>query len=422
MPSISRLIEYPDPIDPASLCGSVLDRFLDRPEWDLMAVVEGGRPRGVVGRGAIIARDAERKVAEVMASVLTIGPDTRVDEACALLLAHSEPLAGLVVVDGARYIGVVSARALLRLKCDAEPGAEDARRFAEMVGRELHTPLGGVLAVADLLQRQPLSADAQSYVRTIIESGEAMAAALDAARLEQVFDGLIGAALSLARRGAIEASLQVQRHGDNLRLTGRVRDTGGGLSAARISQAFETGGGHGGLSLALCRRIVERLGGQIRAEANVGAGATIVFDFPAREAIAVIDKNASANATVKRSAHVLVVDDSDITRDVAHRILTGEGAAVTLASQRSNLAGAAVQMAVFGLGASVPMLVIGSASQAALGRSKGLLRVASRRGKQLLGVVLVGLGALIITHADRSVEAWLVGASPDWLTTLTTRF
>ena len=181
MPSISRLIEYPDPIDPASLCGAVLDRFLDRPEWDLMAVVEGGRPRGVVGRGAIIARDAERKVAEVMASVLTIGPDTGVDEACALLLAHSEPLAGLVVVDGARYIGVVSARALLRVKCDTEAGAEDARRFAEMVGRELHTPLGGVLAVADLLQRQPLSADAQSYVRTIIESGEAMAASLDAA-------------------------------------------------------------------------------------------------------------------------------------------------------------------------------------------------------------------------------------------------
>ena len=379
MPSISRLIEYPDPIDPASLCGAVLDRFLDRPEWDLMAVVEGGRPRGVVGRGAIIARDAERKVAEVMASVLTIGPDTRVDEACALLLAHSEPLAGLVVVDGARYIGVVSARALLRLKCDAEPGAEDARRFAEMVGRELHTPLGGVLAVADLLQRQPLSADAQSYVRTIIESGEAMAAALDAAlelsradvgelpidprptrlrelmdgvqgrwqvraaqervtlavaydgepdlmaeidaaRLEQVFDGLIGAALSLARRGAIEASLQVQRHGDNLRLTGRVRDTGGGLSAARISQAFETGGGHGGLSLALCRRIVERLGGQIRAEANVGAGATIVFDFPAREAIAVVDKNASANATVKRAAHVLVVDDNATNRMVAEAL------------------------------------------------------------------------------------------------------
>ena len=98
------------------------------------------------------------------------------------------------------------------------------------------------------------------------------------------------------------------------------------------------------------------------------------------------------------------------------------GAAVTLASQRSNLAGAAVQMAVFGLGASVPMLLIGSASQAALGRSKGLLRVASRRGKQFLGVVLVGLGALIITHADRGVEAWLVGASPDWLTALTTRF
>jgi signal transduction histidine kinase/CheY-like chemotaxis protein len=317
-----------------------------------------------------------------MTGVLTIGPDAKIDEACALLLANADPAAGLVVVDGARYVGVVSARALLRLKSNAEPGAEESRRFAEMVGRELQTPLGGVLAVADLLQRQPLSADAQSYVRTIIESAEAMASALDAAlelsradvgelpvdprptrlrelmdgvqgrwqvraaqervtlavaydgepdlmaeidaaRLEQVFDGLIGAALSQARRGAIEASLQVQRNGDNLRLTGRVRDTGGGLSAARISQAFESGGGqggHGGLGLALCRRIVERLGGQIRAEANVGAGATIVFDFPAREAIAEVDKSAAANATVKRSAHVLVVDDNATNRMVAEAL------------------------------------------------------------------------------------------------------
>jgi CheY-like chemotaxis protein len=380
MPSISRLIEYPDPIDPASLCGSVFDRFLDHPEWDLMAVVESGRPRGVIARGAVGARNAERAAADLMSNALTVGPDTDIDEACALILAHADPAPGLVVVDEARYVGVVPARTLLRLKCDAGGAGEDSRRFVEMIGGELRAPLGGVLAVAEMLQRQPLSADAQAFVRTILESCQSMAAALDdalelsraddgelmldpqpirlrevmdgvqsrwqvrtaqervmlavaydgepdlmaeidAQRLEQVFDGLIGSALSLARRGAIEASLQVQRCGDGLRLIGRVRDTGGGLSAARLSQAF--GGGavsHSGLGLALCSRIIERLSGEIRAEANVGAGATIVFEFPAREAIAIADPQSGAVARVKRAAHVLVVDDNATNRMVAEAL------------------------------------------------------------------------------------------------------
>lgn len=380
MPGLSRLIEYPDPIDPASRCGTVLDRFLDHPEWDLMAVVETGRPRGIIARGAVAAGGAERLAAEVMSSLLTIGPDTAVDEACALLLAHPEPVAGLVVVEDGRYLGVVPARALLRLKQHEAASADDSRRFAEMVGRELQAPLDGVLAVAELLQRQPLSVDSQAFVRTIIESCQGMAEALDGAlelsradageltlnpkpallrtvmdevqsrwqvraaqqrvtlavaydgepdlmaeidgaRLEQVFDGLIGAALSSARRGAVEASLQVQRTSHDLRLTGRVRDTGGGLTAAGLDPVSQArAGAPGGLGLALCWRIVERMGGEIRAEANVGAGATIVFEFPASVATPQAEQPDRRAAAVKRSAHVLVVDDNATNRMVAEAL------------------------------------------------------------------------------------------------------
>src|ERR1700712_548542 len=119
MSSISRLVEHPDPIDPASLCGAVLDRFLDHPEWDLMAVVEDGRPRGLIARGMVRARDTERTAGEIMSGALTIRPDADVAEACALLLAHAEPTVGLVVVDGGRYLGVLPARALLRLQGEA---------------------------------------------------------------------------------------------------------------------------------------------------------------------------------------------------------------------------------------------------------------------------------------------------------------
>lgn len=378
MPSISHLIEYPDPVAPSAQRGAVLDRFLDHPALDLIAVVDAGRPVGIIARGAVSARDPRRPVEELMSPALTIGADADVEEACALVLAHSEPVAGLVVVGAAGYQGVVGARALMRLKCEAQPVADDNRRFVEMISSELRAPMGGVLALADMLQRQPLSADAQSFVRTIVESCQVMSTALDhalelsradmgdlvldprpvrlrevmdevqsrwqtrteqervnlavaydgepdlmaeidAARLKQLFDGLIGAALAGSRRGAIEASLRAERSVEGLRLIGRVRDSGGGLSAARLNRSF-AGGAHGDLGLAFCHRLIARLGGDIRAEANVGAGATIVFDFPAREAILDVEPAGGAGQTTNRAAHVLVVDDNATNRMVAEAL------------------------------------------------------------------------------------------------------
>jgi cytochrome c biogenesis protein CcdA len=98
------------------------------------------------------------------------------------------------------------------------------------------------------------------------------------------------------------------------------------------------------------------------------------------------------------------------------------GAATTLASQGRDLVQISALMAVFGIGASVPMLLIGSLSRATLLRVRGSLNTAGQRGKQLLGVALLLLGALILSHADRRVEAWLLDHSPMWLTALTTHY
>jgi hypothetical protein len=79
-------------------------------------------------------------------------------------------------------------------------------------------------------------------------------------------------------------------------------------------------------------------------------------------------------------------------------------------------------MAVFGIGASVPMLLIGSLSRATLLRVRGSLNTAGKRGKQVLGVALLLVGVLILSHTDRRLEAWLLDHSPAWLTALTTRY
>lgn len=98
------------------------------------------------------------------------------------------------------------------------------------------------------------------------------------------------------------------------------------------------------------------------------------------------------------------------------------GAAVTLATRGQHLGQVSLLMAVFGVSASAPMLVIGLISRAALTRSRASLRLLGRWGKPVLGAALLALGALTLTHADRALEGWLLDHSPAWLTALTTRF
>jgi hypothetical protein len=47
---------------------------------------------------------------------------------------------------------------------------------------------------------------------------------------------------------------------------------------------------------------------------------------------------------------------------------------------------------------------------------------AGKGGKAVLGGLLIAVGLLVATGLDKTLETILVGASPDWLTQLTTRF
>jgi hypothetical protein len=79
-------------------------------------------------------------------------------------------------------------------------------------------------------------------------------------------------------------------------------------------------------------------------------------------------------------------------------------------------------MGVFGLGAAAPLLALGFLSRAAFARWRDRLLSAGKRMKQGLGLMFVALGLLILSGADKTLEATLVSASPQWLTELTTRF
>lgn len=98
------------------------------------------------------------------------------------------------------------------------------------------------------------------------------------------------------------------------------------------------------------------------------------------------------------------------------------GAAIVLASQGSRLPQVALLMGVFGIGAALPVIGLAYVSRAAMMKVRGGLMQAGKAGKAVLGAIMLAIALLILTGADRPLEAWLVDISPAWLTAMTTRF
>lgn len=122
----------------------------------------------------------------------------------------------------------------------------------------------------------------------------------DHGSLMQLLGQLLGNAIRFSPQGgAIE--LQIDRLETCLQLM--VRDEGPGVPATeaeRIFEAFEQGSlgqdsGHAGLGLAICRRIAQAHGGQIRLEASArGACFIVQLPFVAGQPMAGVATNAAA--------------------------------------------------------------------------------------------------------------------------------
>jgi cytochrome c-type biogenesis protein len=98
------------------------------------------------------------------------------------------------------------------------------------------------------------------------------------------------------------------------------------------------------------------------------------------------------------------------------------GAAMTLASQQTQLVQVALLMVLFGIGASTPLLVLGRLSRKAFQRLRGPLLRLGRTGKKVLGGCVMALGLAILSGLDKGLEAWLVDLAPRWLNELSTKY
>lgn len=179
----------------------------------------------------------------------------------------------------------------------------------------------------------------------------------DVVRMRQVLNNLVGNALKFTAEGGVDVRLTAVLDGDYVRLRGEVTDTGPGIPDDRLEAIFapfqqtEEGvrQGGAGLGLAVCRQIVERMNGTVRAEPGRAQGAAFIFDVPLHRLPAPGAAEAAPSTVETGDAvHVLIVDDNATNRMVAQTLVemfgcssecvdNGEAAVVSVASGRFDL-------------------------------------------------------------------------------------
>ncbi|WP_447780075.1 TMAO reductase system sensor histidine kinase/response regulator TorS [Aeromonas veronii] len=172
----------------------------------------------------------------------------------------------------------------------------------------------------------------------------------DLGKLRQVLGNLLGNAVKFTARGQITltvAPLVCQGPCAEPCIRFVVRDTGPGIPADEQEAVFEAfrqrkrdigHQGGTGLGLAISRKLVAAMGGELSLVSEPGKGCEFSFSLPLQRSSAQLPAEAQP-LHLGQSRDILLVEDNEINRLVAHGMLTRLGHRVTLAEDgRSALA------------------------------------------------------------------------------------
>ncbi|WP_308921023.1 ATP-binding protein [Janthinobacterium sp. J1-1] len=278
---------------------------------------------------------------------------------------------------------------MARARDAAEAANRSKAQFLANMSHEIRSPLNAILGMTWLLERARLEPEPQAMTRKIraagqsllsivndvldvskieaghmqieqapfcladvldkVASGMAVAATgkplallVDALRLEQVLVNLTGNAVKFTATGQVELRIAVEGCvGDVVRLRFCVRDSGIGIATdmrEAVFSAFTQADnsttrrfGGTGLGLTICRQLVQLMGGELALQSEAGVGSEFSFTIALRllPAIPPCPAGLPAHEPPRRALQdvcVLVVDDSEINRDVAGQILRDQGA------------------------------------------------------------------------------------------------
>jgi PAS domain S-box-containing protein len=195
-------------------------------------------------------------------------------------------------------------------------------------------PAALLRGVADLLRPQTRQNGLYLKVETPDDLGWV---SVDPVRLRQALFNLLGNAAKFTLEGGVEARLTATRIENGARLRFEIQDTGVGIADAAGQNLFERFSqadgsttrrfGGAGLGLAITKRLVQLMDGEIGYTSQLGQGSTFWIEIDAPHAVAVVHQE-EADAPLFDGLRVLLVEDNATNRMIASRMLEAMGARV----------------------------------------------------------------------------------------------
>ena len=170
----------------------------------------------------------------------------------------------------------------------------------------------------------------------------------DVLRLGQVILNLLSNAIKFTEQGEIRCKVEIVRW-ETYRVWLRisVSDTGIGIDPQQLPQLFDYFSqldsspsrryGGAGLGLAISKKIVELMGGDISAQSIVGEGSTFCVELPFglltdQHTSAMSSNTAEESQPILKTLNILLVEDNPINQELAQTMLSNLGCQVSIAA------------------------------------------------------------------------------------------